>query len=137
MSNCLRFKVSYIHGKNVKIIICVWKQCFHNINWNILNFSDVNVKHCWLTWNCLCIVGLTFYYEEQWLWYPILNSFYIVRTKTIKKCLWEQSLFTYAENKIILVLNVEHNITNSFWHELYHNLVTNFWHTVFNFINAQ
>jgi hypothetical protein len=33
VSNCLRFKVSYIHGKNVKTIIYVWKQCFHNTNW--------------------------------------------------------------------------------------------------------
>jgi hypothetical protein len=55
--------------------------------------------------NCLCIVGLTLCYEEQWLWYPVLNSFYIVRTKTIKKYLWEQNIFTYAKNKTILVLN--------------------------------
>jgi hypothetical protein len=35
MSNCLRFKVSYIHGKNVKTTINVWKQRFHNFNWNV------------------------------------------------------------------------------------------------------
>jgi hypothetical protein len=78
---------------------------FSQYQLNVLNFFGITVKHCWLMWNCLCIVGLTFYYKEQWLWYPILNSILYCKNKDNKKNLREQNIFTYAENKIILFLN--------------------------------